>query len=54
MNLNQRTVTVKLTRKELVDIMILCAYHNMPYWKELHEKLHDQLWEADKKYSREE
>lgn len=54
MNLNQRTVTIKLTRKELIDIMVLCAYHNMPNWQKLHEKLSDQLEKADMKFSREE
>ena len=54
MNLNQRTVTIKLTRKELTDILLLCTYQNFPKWRELHEKLYDQLIRADEKFSREE
>lgn len=53
MKLNQRTVTIKLTRKELLDIMVLCAYHKMPNWQKLHEKLADQLAKADVKFIQE-
>ena len=53
MNLNQRTVTIKLTREELTDILLLCAYQNYPKWRELHEKLANQLAKADAKFIKE-
>lgn len=46
MNLNQRTVNIKIKRGQLVDIMILCAEAG---WMKLHDELRDQLKKADAK-----
>lgn len=46
---NSRTVTVKITRRELIDLLIACnavAYHADPApnkWHKLHDKLREQL-----------
>jgi hypothetical protein len=46
---NSRTVTVKITRRELVDLLVACATCsenvNDPAnkWNKLHDKLREQL-----------
>ena len=52
MYLNQRTVTIKLKREQIVDIMILCAMIGGK-WIKIHDKIQDQLKEADAKFIRE-
>ena len=51
---NERTVTVKLTRKELIDLALLCACaaqaKDAKKWNELHEKLYKQLKTFDEKH----
>lgn len=49
---NNRTVNVKITRSELIDLMLLCAAHSDDgkKWGELHEKLYNALKIHDEKY----
>ena len=54
MNLNQRTVTIKVTRAELIDLMLLCAVIDDGKWLKLHDKLREQAIKADENFSREE
>lgn len=55
MMLNQRIVTVKITRKELCDLMLACtcAKHNAgdsgEKWQKLHDTLKEQLDAFDEK-----
>lgn len=50
---NDKTVTVKITRDELIDLLLLCAVHmdDANKWEALHTKLYDQLYKHDKKTS---
>lgn len=51
---NERTVTVKLTRGELIDLTLLCncavQTRDAKKWLELHEKLYKQLKAFDEKH----
>lgn len=50
---NERTVTVKLTRGELIDLTLLCGAvqaKDAKKWDELHEKLYKQLKAFDEKH----
>ena len=57
---NNRTVTLKMTRAEVIDIMLLCntiAYQlqqtdpsSMKKWDHIHNKIYDQLKQHDKKH----
>lgn len=49
---NERTVTVKLTRHELIDLMLLCAVHmdEAEKWKFLNQNLYEQLKNHDAKH----
>lgn len=66
---NQRTVTVKMTRKDLCDLLIACTSSNFSaremarergeevtetHWKRLHDLLERQLADHDKKYEEKE
>lgn len=55
--LNQRTVTVKITRSELISLMLACTSlsqgENRERWKELHAKLKVILDDFDEKNSEE-
>lgn len=59
-SMNNKIVTVKITRGELVDLMIACtvignAQDTGEKWKRLHDKLHEQLGVYDlKQISKEE
>lgn len=56
---NNRTVTLKMTRREVIDLMLMCntiAYHlhqtdpaTMEKWYKIRDKIHDQLQQYDKK-----
>ncbi len=56
---NNRTVTLKLARHEVIDLMLICntiAYQlqqtdpaSMKKWNKLHDKIRDQLEQYDKK-----
>lgn len=49
--INDKTVTVKITRGELCRLMLLCTTASLvdgKQWKELHDKLKDQLEAFDK------
>ena len=48
---NQRTVTVKLTRHEVLDLMMMCAAHgdDVEKWGKLYDKLREQPENWDKK-----
>lgn len=52
--LNQKTVTLKLKRIEVCNLMIACSSlsygDNREHWKELHDKLKVILNEFDAKY----
>lgn len=50
--LNERAVSIKITRKELIDLMLLCTAHysDGQKWNDLHEKLKEQLEQFDNKY----
>lgn len=54
-SLNQRTVTVKISRIELCDLLLACtsaqyqANDGGEKWKRLHDKLKSQLDDFDKK-----
>ena len=49
---NAKTVTVKVTRSDLCDMLIAClALHDEgDKWGKLHEKLADQLVQFDEKH----
>ena len=51
---NERTVTVKLTRGELIDLTLLCncaaQAKDAKKWDELHKKLYEQLKAFDEKH----
>lgn len=50
--INDKTVTVKITRGELCRLMLLCTTASLvegKQWKELHDKLQDQLIVNDRK-----
>ena len=49
---NERTVNVKLTRHELIDLMLLCAVHmdEAEKWKFMNQKLYEQLKSHDAKH----
>lgn len=49
---NERTVNIKLTRHELIDLMLLCAVHmeDAEKWRFLNQKLYDQLKIYDEKH----
>lgn len=51
-NTNNRTVNVKITRHELIDLMLLCSVHHDDgkKWDKLHEKLFQELKKHDEKY----
>ena len=42
---NERSVTIKITRHELIDLLLLCAAqtNNAKKWDDLHKKLYEQL-----------
>lgn len=51
---NERTVTLKLERREVCRLQMACTLvsqikDSSPEWKELHDKIHDQLFEYDQK-----
>lgn len=48
---NQRTVTIKLTRHEVLDLMMMCAVHgdDGEKWGKLYDKLREQLESWDEK-----
>ena len=57
MSNNQKTVTVKITRGELIDLLIACwaasDYSQEPRpnkWNRLHDKLDEQLKQYDTKH----
>ena len=56
MTYNQRTVTIKLTRSEVIDLLILIAVvdEGGGKWFKLHEKIDEQVKDADEKFSRKE
>ena len=49
---NQKSVTIKLTRHELIDLMLLCAAHydDGEKWKFLNQNLYAQLKSWDEKH----
>ena len=49
---NEKTVNVKISRGELIDLMILCAVHmdDAEKWGKLNQKLHEQLKAYDAKH----
>ena len=49
---NERTVTVKISRQELIDLLLLCAVHtdDAKKWDDLHKKLYEQLKTFDTKH----
>ena len=57
---NNRTVTLKVARHEVIDLMLICntiAYQlqqtdpvSMRKWNKLHDKINDQLKQYDKKH----
>ena len=48
--INDKTVGLKLTRGELIDLMLLCDAHDGQKWIDLHEKLSEQLKIFDNKH----
>ena len=51
---NERTVTLKLERREVCRLQMACTLvsqikDSSPEWKELHDKIYDQLFEFDQK-----
>lgn len=53
---NEKTLKVKLTRGELIDLLLLCGYHDndAEKWYKLHKKLFAQLKDYDEKHPEEE
>lgn len=53
---NEKTLKVNLTRGELIDLLLLCWYHNedADKWYKLHKKLFAQLRDYDEKHIDEE
>ena len=54
-NYNNLTVTLKLERREVCRLQMACTIvsqikDSSPEWKELHDKIHDQLFEFDHKH----
>lgn len=53
MTLNQRTITLKLTRIEVIDLMIACTAasegSDAEKWNELHDKLEEYVKTLDEK-----
>lgn len=55
---NQRNVNIKITRGELCRLIIACSMigddcpDTRVYWKNLHDKLKEQLDDHDKIYGR--
>lgn len=58
-SLNGRTMTVRITRSEVIDLMVACLlcideleadFHSHEKWDMLHAKLERQLLEFDKKH----
>lgn len=49
LTLNERTVTLKLRRIEVCDLLLICAYYSQTAdkWKILHDKLREQLDKFD-------
>jgi len=49
---NERKLSVKLTRNELIDLLLLCGYHDKDAekWGKLHNKLYNQLKSYDEKH----
>lgn len=51
---NERTVILKLERREVCRLQMACTLvsqikDSSPEWTELHDKIHDQLFEFDQK-----
>lgn len=48
---NERTITVKLTRHEVLDLMLMCTAHDgdAKKWGEIYDKLCEQVENWDKK-----
>lgn len=53
---NEKNINVKMTRHELIDLLLLCAAHekDAEKWGTLHNKLYDQLKSYDEKHLDEE
>lgn len=53
---NERNLSVKLTRHELIDLLLLCSHHepDAEKWGKLHNKLYNQLKSYDEKHFDEE
>lgn len=53
---NEKNINVKLTRHELIDLLLLCGAHekDAEKWGTLHNKLYDQLKSYDEKHLDEE
>ncbi len=51
---NDNTVTVKITRDELIDLLLLCSAHidDGKKCELLHDKLYNQLYKHDNKEAR--
>lgn len=53
MQLNQRTITLKLTRIEVIDLMIACTAvseaSDAKKWNKLHDKLEEYIDALDEK-----
>lgn len=57
-NINERTITVKMSRRELIDTLIALQEvgraSNSKKWEALHDKLQKMLLEFDEKAERSE
>lgn len=49
---NEKNLSVKLTRHELIDLLLLCSFHekDAEKWGKLHNKLYNQLKSYDEKH----
>ena len=52
LNLNEKTRTLKLTRREVIDLLLMLdAWTDESKWQVLHDKVKEQLDTQDKKES---
>ena len=53
---NEKNLSIKLTRHEVIDLALLCGYHykDAEKWDKLHNKLFKQLRNYDEKHPEEE
>ena len=50
LNLNEKTRTLKLSRREVIDLLLMLdAYSGESKWQVLHDKLKEQLDAQDNK-----